>query len=202
VKRIVFASSGGESYDNAKVIPTPESYPPSPRSPYGVAKLAFEKYLDSYFKMYGIPFTIVRYGNVYGPRQNPYGGAGVIAIFTNKMLNGEQIVIHGEGKQTKDYIFIDDAVKATMAAYKKNINGVINIATAKETSVIEIFSKLKKVIGFKKEAKHVPLPTGVLKRGVLSIKKAKKLINFEPKYNIDEGLKLTVKWFKKRHGKK
>jgi UDP-glucose 4-epimerase len=199
VKRIVFASSGGESYDNAEIIPTPESYPSSPRSPYGVAKMSVEKYLDSYFKMYGILSTIVRYGNVYGPRQNPYGGAGVVAIFTNKMINGEQIIIHGEGKQTKDYIFIDDAIEATVRASRENINEIINIATGKETSVIEIYNKLRRIIGFKKEAKYIPLPTGVLKRGVLSIKKAEELINFKPRYDIDKGLRLTVDWFKKNY---
>lgn len=197
VKKIIFASTGGESYDNAKIIPTPESYPASPRSPYGVAKLSFEKYLDSYFKMYNLPFTIVRYGNVYGPRQNPDGGAGVVAIFTNKILKGEKIFIHGKGEQTKDYIFIDDAIKATIKASKKNFDGVINIATGRETSVVEIFNKLKKITGFKGEAVHIPLPVGVLKRGALNIKKAKKIINWQPRYNIDKGLKLTVDWFKR-----
>jgi len=198
VKKIIFASSGGESYDDAKIIPTPESYPASPRSPYGVAKLAVEKYLDSYFKMYGIPFTVLRYGNVYGPRQNPFGGSGVVAIFTYKILNAKECVIHGSGKQTKDYIFIEDAMKATLAACKKNITGRLNIASGKETSVLEIFGKLKKITGFKGKIKHILLPTGVLKRGALSIKKAKKVIGWQPQYNLEEGLKKTVSWFKNR----
>lgn len=201
VKKIIFASSGGEIYGDAKVIPTPEDCQPSPISPYGVSKLATEKYLYSYFKMHGISFSILRYGNVYGPRQNPYGESGVIAIFLNKMLHAKIPFIHGSGKQTKDYIFIEDAVSATIAACKKNINGVINIATGKETSVVEIFNKLKKLTGYKKDAKHIPLPTGVLKRGVLSIAKAKKVIGFEPQYNVDKGFALTVRWFKNRYEK-
>lgn len=201
VKKIIFASSGGESYDDAKIIPTPESYPASPRSPYGVAKLAVEKYLDSYFKMYGTPFTVLRYGNVYGPRQNPYGGSGVVAIFTHKILNGQKCVVHGSGQQTKDYIFIDDAMNATLAACKKNITGQLNIASGKETSVLEIFGKLKKITGFKGEIKHISLPTGVLKRGALSIKMAKKVIGWRPQYNLEEGLRKTVSWFKKNHAK-
>ena len=182
-------------------MPTPEDYLPCPLSPYGVAKLAFEKYLDSYFMMYNIGYLALRYGNVYGPRQNPFGEAGVVAIFANNMLQGKQCVIHGSGKQTKDYIFIDDAIKVTMAACNKNINGIINVATGRETSVMEIFNKLKKITGFKKEAKHIPLPTGVLKRGALSIKKAKRAIRWQPQYNLDKGLYSTVDWFKKQHEK-
>ncbi len=197
LKKIVFASSGGEIYGNAKTIPTPEDYPPSPISPYGIAKLAVEKYLESYCKMYSMNFTAMRYGNVYGPRQNPCGEAGVIAIFANKMLKGEQPLIHGDGRQTKDYIFIDDAVSATLLALKKDINGPINIATAKETSVLEIFDGLKKLINSNVEKKFVAFPACGFKRGCLSIEKAKKLINWQPGCDFNSGLAKTVDWFKK-----
>lgn len=201
VKKIIFASSGGEIYGDAKVIPTPEDYQPSPISPYGVSKLAIEKYLYSYLKMYSINFTALRYGNVYGPRQNPYGEAGVIAIFLNKMLNGEQPFIHGSGKQTKDYIFIEDVISATIYISKKNINGVINIATSKETSVLEIFNKLKKLTDLEVRERHIPLPISGFKRGALSIKMAKKVINWQPRYNLEKGLQETFDWFKKTYRK-
>lgn len=196
IKKIVFASSGGEIYGEAKKIPTPETYFPSPISPYGVGKLAVEKYLESYFKLFRIPYLCLRYGNVYGSRQNPDGEAGVIAIFINKMLKNKPVLIHGDGKQTKDYIFIEDAIEATSLALKKNLTGVINIGTGKETSVLEIFYKLKKLIPSKTKKKHVPFPLCGFKRGCLSIKKAKKILDWQPKYSLEEGLKRTIEWFK------
>ncbi len=201
IKKIIFSSSGGEVYGDAKIIPTPESYEALPISPYGVAKLTVEKYLYSYLKMYDLNFVALRYGNIYGPRQNPYGEAGVIAIFLNKMLNKKQPLIHGNGKQTKDYVFINDVISATISASKKNINGAINIATGKETSVLEIFNKLKKMTGFKGEKKHVPLPVIGFKRGALSIKMAKKTINWQPEYNLEKGLQETFHWFKYKYEK-
>ncbi len=198
IKKTVFASSGGEIYGDATVIPTPENYPPNPISPYGVAKLTIEKYLNSYFKIYGFKFVAARLGNVYGPRQNPNGEAGVIAIFTNKMLKNEDCFIHGEGKQTKDYIYIEDAVRATINLSKIDFVGAINISTSKEISVIEIFNKLKELTGYKKEAQRSDFPTCGFKRGSLSIKKAKEVIDWSPEYDFDKGLKLTVDWFKDR----
>lgn len=196
VKKIFFASSGGEIYGDAKQIPTPETYPPRPMSPYGAAKLAVEKYLDVYRQLFGLPYVSLRYGNIYGPRQNPKGEAGVIAIFTGKMLNGGQPLIHGTGRQTKDYIFIDDAIKATMLCFKKGFTGCINVATGRETSVMEIFRKIKKLTGSKAKEKHIPLPPCGFKRGCLSISKAKKEFNWKPEIDMEKGLAITVNWFK------
>ncbi|MGB9743311.1 MAG: NAD-dependent epimerase/dehydratase family protein [Minisyncoccales bacterium] len=196
IKKIIFASSGGEIYGNAEIIPTSESYFPFPISPYGVAKFAVEKYLEAYFKMFKIPYLALRYGNVYGPRQNPEGEAGVIAIFTNRMLKNQTVLIHGSGRQTKDYIFINDAINATLLAFKKNIQGILNIGTGRETSVLEIYHKLKKLTHSKSKKRHIPLPPIGFKRGCLSIEKAKKLLSWKPKYTLDEGLKKTVEWFK------
>lgn len=197
VRKIVFASSGGEIYGEADNIPTPEIYYPNPISPYGIAKLSVEKYLFSYYKMYGMDFVALRFGNVYGPRQNSHGEAGVIAIFINKMLLGEQPLIHGDGKQTKDYIFINDVVSAVLVTLGKDINEPVNVATAKETSVIEIFTQLSSLTDSNVEKKYVPLAPCSFPRGCLSIKKAEEILNWSPKYNLNQGLTLTVDWFKK-----
>lgn len=196
VKKIIFASSGGEIYGDAKEIPTPETYSPHPLSPYGVGKLAVEKYLDSYFRLYKLPYLALRYGNVYGPRQNSYGEAGVVAIFTLKILKNEQPSIHGDGKQTKDYIFIEDAIEATMLSFKKNLEGILNIGTGKETSVLEIFRKIKKLTGSSVKEKYVPLPLISFPKGCLSIKRAKKELGWQPRYSLEKGLGKTVEDFK------
>jgi len=202
IKKIIFASSGGEIYGDAKEIPTPETYVPFPISPYGVGKLAVEGYLNSYFKMFKIPFASLRYGNVYGPRQNPYGEAGVVAIFTKKMLKNEQPLIHGDGKQTKDYIFIDDAIDATILSFKKDFIGVLNIGTEKETSVLEILYKLKELTHSQVKEKHVSLPLCSFKRGCLSIKKAKRELGWQPRYSLEKGLRKTVEFFENLLNKK
>lgn len=174
IKKIVFASSGGEIYGEANELPTPETYLPFPISPYGVGKLAVEGYLKSYFKMFKIPFISLRYGNVYGPRQNPEGEAGVIAIFTNKMLKNEQPLIHGDGKQTKDYIFINDAIEATLLSFKKGFEGILNIGTGRETPVLGIFYKIKALTYSGVKEKHISFPPSGFKRGCLSIEKPKR----------------------------
>ena len=196
IKKIFFASSGGEVYGKADIIPTPETYSPSPISPYGIGKLAVEKYLYSYFKMFKLPFVILHYGNVYGPRQNPKGEAGVIAIFADKMLKNRQPLIHGDGKQTKDYIFIDDVIEATVLSFKKGFNGILNIATGEETSVIKLFQKIKILTHSQVEEKYVSLSPCNFERGCLSIQKVKKELNWRPKYNLDKGLEKTVEWFR------
>jgi len=198
VKEIIFASSGGEIYGAAKKIPTPEDYLPQPISPYGVSKLTIEKYLDAYYRLFGLKYKTLRYGNIYGPRQNPYGEAGVVAIFTSKMLKSEQPLIHGNGKQTKDYIFIEDAIEATIMSLKKNLVGSLNIGTGKETSVLEIFSKIKNLTKSSVKEKHIPPPPCLFSRGCLDIKKARKVLNWQPKYSLEEGLGETVKWFKNK----
>jgi len=195
VKKIIFASSGGEVYGDAFKIPTPELLSPNPISPYGIAKLAVEKYLYSYYKLFKIPYVVLRFGNVYGPRQNPNGEAGVIAIFISKILKKETLFIHGDGKQKKDYIFIEDAVNAVIRAFKKDFTGIVNVGTQKETSVLEILHKIKKMTNSNIKEKHIPMPAVGFKRGCLSIKKIKKELNWQPKFNFEKGLEKTVKWF-------
>jgi len=197
IKKIVFASTGGAIYGEAEIIPTPENYPPRPASPYGIEKLIIEHYLDFYKKEYNLDHLILRFANVYGPRQNSKGEAGVVAIFCNKMLAGEQSVINGTGQQTRDFVFVDDVVLANILGIKKNKSGTFNVGTAKETDINAIFQKLQKLLGSKSEKKYGPEKKGEQKRSCLSFEKIRKEFGWEPKYNLDQGLELTANWFSK-----
>ncbi|MCD6550094.1 NAD-dependent epimerase/dehydratase family protein [bacterium] len=197
IKKVIFASSGGEIYGDAIKIPTPESYLACPISPYGIGKLTIERYLESYFRLFRIPYLSLRYSNVYGPRQNHYTGTGVIAIFTYQMLRNKPPLIHGSGRQTKDYIFIQDAIEATILSFKKNITGILNIGTGRETSVLEIFYRLKRLIHSHVKEKYGPSPLCSFKRCCLSINKAKKILDWYPRVSLTKGLQETVNWFKK-----
>lgn len=195
--KFIFASTGGAIYGDADIVPTPETYPEFPLSPYGICKLSVEKYLNYYWKVFGLPYVALRYANVYGPRQNSKGEAGVIAIFLDKMLSGEKPVINGNGRQTRDFVFVKDVVEANILAMKKNKVGVYNIGTSKETDINTIFRKLKTLTGLNVKETHAPAKPGEQKRSCLDWAKAKKELSFEPKYNLDDGLKETVEWFKK-----
>ncbi|HPO75183.1 MAG TPA: NAD-dependent epimerase/dehydratase family protein [Candidatus Pacearchaeota archaeon] len=195
--KIIFSSTGGAIYGDASVIPTPETYSEFPLSPYGICKLSVEKYLNYYWKVFGLPYIALRYANVYGPRQNSKGEAGVIAIFIDKMLSGETPVINGDGKQTRDFVFVKDVVEANILAMKKNRVGVYNIGTAKETNINIIFRKLKKLTNSNAKETHVPEKPGEQKRSCLNWQKAQQELSWKPKYDLDNGLKETVEWFKK-----
>lgn len=196
VKKIIFASTGGAIYGDAKIIPTPENYPAWPVSPYGIAKLTVEHYLYFYYTAYKLPYIALRYGNVYGPRQDPHGEAGVVAIFTQKMLTGDQPVINGDGKQTRDFVYISDVVRSNLLALDNNFVGPINIGTGKETDVNKIFSILNKLTGGRAKEIHGPIKTGEQRTSCLDIKRAKEVLGWEPKVGLEEGLKETVEYFK------
>ncbi len=198
IKKFIFSSTGGAIYGDTKNIPTPEDFPANPPSPYGIAKLTIEKYLHYYYQVFGLPYFSLRYSNVYGPRQNPKNEAGVIAIFSEKILKGEQIVINGDGRQTRDYVYIDDVVRANLLALRRKGVGVFNIGTEKETSVREIFKMLKKITQTKIKAIYGPPIKGEQRRSCLAIKKAKRELGWSPKVRLDDGLKKTVQWFKKK----
>lgn len=197
VKKIIFASSGGVIYGDARIIPTPEDYHPlRPLSPYGVTKLTSELYLYYYYKAFKLPYISLRYANVYGSRQDPYGEAGVVAIFTQKLLKGEQPVINGDGQQTRDYVFIKDVVSANVKALDCDFVGPLNIGNGKETTVNEIFSLLNKITGASKQDIHGPVKLGEQKRSCLDTSLAKKILNWSPEFSLEEGLKATVAYFK------
>lgn len=199
VKKIIFASTGGAIYGEADIIPTPETYSEFPLSPYGIAKLAIEKYLNYYFKNFNLSYTALRLGNVYGPRQNSKGEAGVIAIFCDKIFTGKQPIIYGDGKQTRDFVYVDDVITANILSLKKNKIGVFNIGTGIENDINTIFLMLKKLTNSSCREIHGVAKSGEQKRSCLDYSKAKKEFGWCPKYNLDEGLKETVEWFRNKN---
>lgn len=197
VKKIIFASSGGVVYGDANILPTQENFQPlNPLSPYGVTKLASEHYLNFYYQTYKIPYIALRYANVYGPRQNPHGEAGVVAIFTRKMLHGEGPIINGDGKQTRDYVYVGDIVEVNKRALTIPACGAFNIGTGIETDVIQLFGRLRDIFGIDVKAKHGPAKVGEQKRSCLDAKHAADKLNWRAKVSLAEGLQRTVKYFK------
>lgn len=197
LNKFIFASTGGAIYGDTDNLPTPESHPEQPVSPYGIAKLAVEKYLLFYQKNYGLGYTALRYANVYGPRQNPEGEAGVVAIFLDKLLKGEQPIINGDGKQARDYVYIADVVRATTGALEKK-GTIYNVGWGKETNVIELFQRIIKLGQFQAEEKHGPALKGEQQRSCLDCSKIEREWGFRPSFNLEQGLKETIKWFRKR----
>ena len=196
VKKIVFASSGGAIYGEQEIYPAPETHPLRPISPYGITKLVAEHYLYYYKVIYGLDYTALRYANVYGPRQNHLGEAGVVAVFAQKMLQGECPVINGDGTQTRDFVYVGDVVNANMSAIRNDSSdNVFNIGTGIETSVNEVFNHLKGIINPSIEEKHGPQKKGEQRRSVLNYAKAKEILRWEPKTSLLEGLKKTVEYF-------
>ncbi len=196
VKKIIFTSTGGAVYGDADVIPTSESYPELPLSPYGIEKLAVDKYLNYYYKVFKLPYISLRLGNIYGPKQNSKGEAGVVAIFANKMIKGENPVINGPGKNTRDFVYVSDIVEANILAMQSEKTGVYNIGTGEETNINTIFRNLKKLLNSDCKEIHGEAKQGEQKRSCLKNEKAKKDLNWKPKVKIEEGLQKTVNWFK------
>ncbi len=198
VKKVIFASSAAV-YGEQDYYPADEEHPLKPISPYGIAKMASEKYLNYYFKNFKMEYTALRYANIYGPRQDPFGEAGVVAIFSKKMIEGENPVINGDGNQTRDYVFVGDAVEANIKAIQSDYTGCINIGTAIETTVNELFQILKKVSKNNNiKENHGEAKQGEQLRSALSFKKAKEILFWEPKTSIEKGLEITYKWFQKK----
>ncbi len=195
VKKVVFASTGGAIYGEQDYFPADEKHPNRPVSPYGITKLTVEKYLYFYKLTYGLQHVILRYANVYGPRQNPHGEAGVVAIFIEKMLLGEQPVINGDGTQTRDFVFVEDVVRANLLALDYPETDVFNVGTAIETDVNTIFRELNKIIDRNTPETHGPAKEGEQQRSVIDYSKTKKLLGWEPKVSLQEGLRKTVDYF-------
>ncbi len=195
VKKFIFASSGGAIYGDTDIIPTPEGQPERPASPYGIGKLTSEKYLRYYNLQYELEYVALRYSNVYGPRQNSKGEAGVVAIFANRILKGEAPIINGDGKQTRDYVFVDDVARANVLALSAK-TGAYNIGTSAETDVNQIFDKIARAAGTKVKAKHGLGKPGEQRRSCLNWNLAKKVLEWQPEVGIDEGIRRTVEWFK------
>jgi UDP-glucose 4-epimerase len=198
VKKIIFSSTGGAIYGEQDYFPADEEHPMRPLSPYGITKLCTEKYLFFYKAVYGIDHVILRYANVYGPRQNPHGEAGVVAIFCNKMLKGEKPFINGDGKQTRDYTFVSDVVKANLLALKHDGSAIYNVGTSIESDVNKLFYELRNHLNPSCPEQHAPAKAGEQQRSVISFKKIEQELGWHPTVQVDEGLRLTAEYFKKK----
>jgi len=195
VRRIIFSSTGGALYGEPSNLPATEDTPIEPLSPYGVSKYCVENYLNYFKRLYGIERVILRYANVYGPRQDPLGEAGVVAIFTGKILKGEKPVIYGDGNQTRDYVFVEDVVQANILALSGK-EGTYNIGTGKETSVNELIEVFSKVLGREIKPEYAPPRIGEVHRISLDGERARRELGFVPKYSLPEGILKTIEWYK------
>jgi UDP-glucose 4-epimerase len=197
VKKIIFASTGGAIYGEVeKKAGADEKHPQEPISPYAITKRSVEMYLYAYWKLYGLPFTVLRYGNVFGPRQDPLGEAGVIAIFCGKMLKGETPTIYGDGEQLRDYVYVGDVAAANLIALEQGTGETYNIGTGKGTSVNQLFAVLKELLQFPANALYAAPRAGELFRSVLSSRKIKKELGWKPRFSVKKGLKQTLKWYR------
>jgi UDP-glucose 4-epimerase len=197
VKRFVFASSGGAIYGEPVSAPQTEEHPERPMSPYGCAKLSFEHYMHYYTVVYGLSTVALRYANVYGPRQNSKGEAGVIAIFASKLLRDEPVTINGSGDQTRDFVFVRDVVAANMAVSERNdLTGAFNVGTGVETSVNALYELMKKKTGTKAPAHHAPAKRGEQMRSVLDGEKLRKLAGLSAPRRLDDAIGETIEYFR------
>ena len=197
VEKVIYSCTGGALYGDPDKIPCMDDTVPVPVSPYGMSKWIAEQYLEYYYRQYRLNFTSLRYGNVYGPRQDPHGEAGVIAIFCQAMLDGKQPQIFGDGTQQRDFISVSDVVDANIAAIDRGDGMTINIATAEATTVTKIFEMLQSIIGYKWDPLHEPQRTGEVYQIALDWSRAAKELNWSPKISLEEGLQMTVDYFKK-----
>lgn len=199
VKGVIFASSGGVLYGEVDALPAVETAPKQPLSPYGVAKLTAEGYLYAFKKLHGLRYVTLRYGNVYGPRQNPHGEAGVVAIFAERLRAGQQATVYGDGEQIRDYIHVTDVVRANMLVGEQleALNGrpaqsiddlAFNISTGVGTSVKQLYARISRQLGLQRPAAYAPPRPGELQRSVLDGRKAEKLLGFRPQYDLQAGL--------------
>lgn len=198
LEQVVFASTGGAMYGEQAAFPADEGHPARPLSPYGVAKLSVERYLYFFNKEYGLDAVALRYANVYGPRQNPHGEAGVVAIFLDRLLSGRQATINGDGLQTRDYVFVADIVEANLAALGREGFAVYNVGTGRETDVCEIYRLLAGALGITRSAVHVPAKAGEQRRSVIASDLLARELGVRPRVRLEEGLARTAAWFAER----
>lgn len=192
VGKVIFAASGGTYYGEC-TRPARESDAPRPLSPYGITKLAGEHYLRAYQALHGIDFTILRYGNVYGPRQDPHGEAGVVAIFCNRLLGSEPVLIFGDGRQQRDYVSVSDVARANLAALRRGRNEAVNIGTGRASSVNRLFEMLRRIHGGGSREYRPPRP-GELFRSCLDVERARTVLGWRPRVTLHEGLRQTYRF--------
>ncbi|MGH7306905.1 MAG: NAD-dependent epimerase/dehydratase family protein, partial [Candidatus Rokuibacteriota bacterium] len=197
VRRAVYTSTGGAAYGDTDVVPTPEDHPLRPTSPYGVSKTTAERYLDCWAGLTDSRALTLRLANVYGPRQDPAGEAGVIAIFTSRLLSGAPCLVNGDGEQTRDYVYVGDVADAIARAVASEVVGVANIGTGAETTVNELYRQLARLTDARRPAEHGPAKPGEQRRSVLDATRAKSVLGWTTTTPLDQGLTQTVAWFRK-----
>jgi UDP-glucose 4-epimerase len=198
VKKFIFSSTGGAIYGEQDVFPAPESHATRPVSPYGVSKAAGELYLGYYRAQYGLPYVALRYANVYGPRQNPHGEAGVVAIFSQRLVAGQPCTIFGDGGQTRDFVFGPDVARANLLAFEKDFVGAVNIGTGVETDINQLYALLADAAGSSSQVTHAPGKPGEQRRSCIDPSLARKVLGWEPRVGVAEGLRKTVEYFRAR----
>ena len=195
--KVVFASSGGTIYGSPEEIPTPETHTQRPESPYGVAKKAGGDYLHYYKTIHGLDYAATAFSNVYGPRQDPHGEAGVVAIFAGLFLAKKRATIFGDGEQTRDFVFVDDVVDALTRAATQG-EDIINIGTGVETSVNDLYGSMARSTGFNDPPSYAPARAGELARSALAVGRAKEQLGWVPFTSLDDGVAATLDWFRTR----
>ncbi len=198
IDKFIFASTGGAMYGEQKSFPASEDHPCQPLSPYAISKLCAETYINYFGMEHGLNTTVLRYGNVYGPHQNPHGEAGVVAIFCQRLMEGLQPVIYGDGEQTRDFISVRDVTKANIIALGSKCKGIFNVGTGKETSVNFLTKKLLKVSGVTTTAKYSPPKKGEQRRSSIDSEKLRKNFDWKPCISLEEGLLETINYFKNK----
>lgn len=196
VKKIVYSSSIAV-YGIPKYLPVDEKHPTELFSPYGLSKFVSEEYIRLYNKLYGLSYTILRYSNVYGPRQSPEGEAGVVSIFTKKLLRKESPIIFGDGRQTRDFVYVEDVANANLLALQSDKNGIYNIGSGKETEINELFRRIKDIIRVNVNPNYEK-PRKEIKRICVNYENASKYLKWKPKTSLKEGLKKTIEWFSRK----
>jgi UDP-glucose 4-epimerase len=203
--RFVFSSTGGAVYGDLVMPPTSEEAAKDPQSPYGTAKLSVEYYMGYYARVHGLETVALRYANVYGPRQDPHGEAGVVAIFCHRLLDGTPLTIFGDGKQTRDYVYVGDVARANLLAATRPLPSIgavdaraFNIGTSVETDVVELARILREIAGTSGEARHAPERAGEQRRSAVDVRKAQRVLGWQPKVSLRDGLAQTYRYFAAR----
>lgn len=196
VRKVIYTSSGGAIYGDPVYLPCDEAHPVQPLSHYGVSKYAVEKYLYVYRESFGLDYTTLRLGNVYGPRQDPLGEAGVVAIFSQAMLDERPVVIFGTGEQERDFVHVSDVAQASVRALEAGSGGAFNIGTGVGSSINLIFSLLKNITGYTMDADYGPAKPGEVFKIYLDVAGARQGLGWEPEFSLEDGLKSTVAWFR------
>ncbi len=198
IERFIYISTGGAVYGEPEYLPCDEAHPINPICPYGASKHTVEHYLYMYEELYGLNYVVLRYPNVYGPRQDPHGEAGVVAIFSGQMLNNHPVVINGDGKQEREFVFVRDCARANLLALTtENTNTIFNLGYGKGTTIVEVYDNLKNITGYELTAKHGQAKVGETRRIFLEASKAGKYLEWKPTIGLEAGLRETVDYFRK-----